>query len=301
MGAWVDAAAAGPNARLIAMTLALTAAVMHAVFGALQKGRHDPWLARGAIDLSYATMATPVAFLLVPWPEGSQWAILAGAAAIHLCYKLAQAMAYDRGDFTLVYPVVRGTGPLITVFAAGIVFHEHYTARQRLGVLLLSGGILALAAVNLRGAVIGRRRMVSALGFAALTGGFVAAYTTYDAYGIRATPDPFTFLAWFFLFDGLLFPVIAAARWRAMVAPPRIGPLLARGVVGGLVAYVSFGSVMLATRIDKVGQAAVLRETSVVFAALIGWAFLGERVGRLRAALVGVIALGAVVMEFGGR
>ena len=300
MGAWVDAAAAGPDARLIAMGLALTAAVMHAVFGALQKGRHDPWLTRGAIDACYAAMAAPVALLVVPWPEGGQWAILAGAMAIHLGYKLAQAMAYERGDFTLVYPVVRGTGPLITVFAAGIVFHEHYTAPQWLGVLLLSGGILALAAVNLRGAEIGRRRMVSALAFAAVTGGFVAAYTTYDAYGIRATPDPFTFLAWFFLLDGLLFPWIAALRWRAMVAPPRLGPLLARGVVGGLVAYVSFGSVMLATRIDKVGQAAVLRETSVVFAALIGWAFLGEKVGRLRAALVGVIALGAVVMEFGG-
>ena len=86
-----------------------------------------------------------------------------------------------------------------------------------------------------------------------------------------------------------------------MLDPPAPGPLIRRGVVGGLVAYVSFGSVMLATRIDKVGQAAVLRETSVVFAALIGWAFLGERVGRLRAALVVLIALGAVVVEFGGR
>ena len=85
-----------------------------------------------------------------------------------------------------------------------------------------------------------------------------------------------------------------------MDAPPALPPLLARGVTGGLVAYVSFGSIMLATRIDKVGQAAVLRETSVVFAALIGWAFLGERVGALRAALVVLIAAGAIVMEFGG-
>jgi drug/metabolite transporter (DMT)-like permease len=72
-----------------------------------------------------------------------------------------------------------------------------------------------------------------------------------------------------------------------------------RGVVGAFVAFASFGSVMLATRLDKVGQAAVLRETSVVFAALIGWLFLKERVGPVRAALVAVIALGAVVVEFG--
>ena len=85
-----------------------------------------------------------------------------------------------------------------------------------------------------------------------------------------------------------------------MADPPALAALLARGVAGGLVAYVSFGSIMLATRIDKVGQAAVLRETSVVFAALIGWAVLGERVGALRAALVVLIAAGAIVMEFGG-
>jgi drug/metabolite transporter (DMT)-like permease len=81
--------------------------------------------------------------------------------------------------------------------------------------------------------------------------------------------------------------------------PPPLGALLRRGVIGGLIAYVSFGSIMLATRIDKVGQAAVLRETSVVFAALIGWLFLRERVGALRGGLVVVIALGAVVVEFG--
>jgi drug/metabolite transporter (DMT)-like permease len=300
MGGWVDALAGTPDARPAALALALLAAVSHAVFGALQKGRHDPWLSRGAIDLAYAAMAAPVALLLVPRPEGGEWAILAGAAAIHLGYKLAQAMAYSRGAFTVVYPVVRGTGPLVTVLAAGMVFGERYNAPQWGGVLLLSGGILALSAVNLRGVAIGRDRLAAALGWALVTGVFVAAYTTYDAWGIRATPDPFTFLAWFFLLDGLLFPWIAAARWLRMADPPALGPLLARGVTGGLVAYVSFGSIMLATRIDKVGQAAVLRETSVVFAALIGWAFLGERVGALRAALVVLIALGAVVMEFGG-
>jgi drug/metabolite transporter (DMT)-like permease len=297
---WIAAVEGTPDGRLAAMGLALFAAVCHAVFGALQKGRHDPWLTRGAIDVCYSLMALPVALLAVPWPQGAQWAILAGAMAIHLGYKLAQAMAYSRGAFTVVYPVVRGTGPLVTVFAAGIVFGEHYTPVQWLGVLMLSGAILAFSAVNVTQVDIGRGRLVAALAWALVTGGFVAAYTTYDAYGIRATPNPFTFLAWFFLLDGLLFPWVALARYRAMPDPPELGPLFRRGLLGGLVAYLSFGSIMLATRIDKVGQAAVLRETSVVFAALIGWAFLGERVGRLRAGLVILIALGAVVVEFGG-
>jgi drug/metabolite transporter (DMT)-like permease len=166
-------------------------------------------------------------------------------------------------------------------------------------VLLLSGGIFALAAINIAQAGVGRRLLVDALWLAFVTGLFTAAYTTYDAYGIRQTPDPFTFLAWFFVVDGLVFPWIALWRYSRMLAPPEPWPLLRRGVVGGLVAYVSFGSIMLATRIDKVGQAAVLRETSVVFAALIGWLILKERVGVLRGAMVVVIAVGAIVVEFG--
>ena len=134
---------------------------------------------------------------------------------------------------------------------------------------------------------------------AGLGGILVAVYTIYDAYGIRATPDPFTFLAWFFLITAIDFPVIAVWRYVRMLDPPALAPLLRRGLAGALIAYVSFGAVMLATRIDKVGQAAVLRETSVVFAAVIGWAFLGERLGWLRASLVMLIAAGAVVVEFG--
>ena len=288
-----------PLAGRIALGLALLAAVSHAVFGALQKGRYDPWLSRGAIDFCYSLMALPVALFLVPWPVGNQWLLLVGAIVIHLAYKSAQAMAYSRGAFTVVYPIVRGTGPLVTVLAATIVFREEYSPVQWLGVLLLSGGIFALAGLNIAQAGVGRALLVRAVWLAAITGLLTAAYTTYDAYGIRQTPNPFTFLAWFFFLDGLVFPWVAAWRYVAMRGAGGIGGLLRRGVVGGLVAYVSFGSIMLATRIDKVGQAAVLRETSVVFAALIGWLFLKERVGAARGALVGVIALGAVVVEFG--
>ncbi len=301
MADWIAGLEGTPDGRTVALALALLAAVSHAVFGALQKGRHDPWLTRGAIDISYAVIALPVALFLVPWPEGRVWALLGGAMAIHLGYKLAQAMAYSRAAFTVVYPIVRGTGPLVTVAAAGVVFGEHFSPLQWAGVALLSGAIFALSAANIAATPIGRGVLVQAVALALLTGGFVAAYTTYDAYGIRATPNPFTFLAWFFVADGLIFPWIALARYLRMLDPPAPGPLIRRGVVGGLVAYVSFGSIMLATRIGNVGQAAVLRETSVVFAALIGWAFLGERVGRLRAALVVLIALGAVVVEIGRR
>ena len=284
----------------LALTLALMAAFLHAAFGAMQKGRHDPWLTRGAIDISYGVMAAPFALFVVPWPEPHMWLIFAGAFVIHTVYKLLQAWAYTKGAYTVVYPVVRGTGPLFAVIAAYLIFNETFTGTQWLGVAVLLAGIFGLAIYNLVFLETARDTLGLALVLAFGTGLFVALYTTYDAYGIRATANPFTFLAWFFTIDGLVFPVLAALRFRNMPIRPDPGPLLLRGFTGGIIAFFSFGSVMMATRLDKVGEAAVLRETSVVFAALIGWLILGERIGIGRTVLFLGIAAGAVLVEFGG-
>lgn len=297
---WVLAIEGTEAGRTAATVLALVSAVAHAAFGALQKGRHDPWLTRAAVDFCYLAIAVPVAVFVMPWPEPALWPILAGVFVIHSLYKWLMAMAYARGAYTAVYPVVRGTGPLGTVVFAWVVFGELFGPVQWLGIACLSGGILALAAVNIAAMErIGRRTLRIALAIAFVNGLVTAAYTTYDAYGIRLAQDPFVFLAWFFVVDGLLFPVLAIGWYRRMSAPPTLGPLFVRGFLGALVAFVSFGAVMLATRLDKVGEAAALRETSVVFAALIGWLFLGERIGWLRAGLMVLIGVGAVLVEIG--
>nr|WP_254899033.1 EamA family transporter [Thalassococcus arenae] len=282
------------------MLLALGSAVLHAVFGALQKGRHDPWTSRVAIDSWMALLAAPVALFVVPWPEPQHWPILAGAIAIHLAYKTAQAMAYTRGAYTVVYPVVRGTGPLFTVIGAWMLFGEAFTTTQWLGLAVLLAGIFGLAVYNMLYLDVARDTLRPALALALLTGLTVALYTTWDAFGIRATPNPFTFLFWLFFLSSLDFPLLFLAtplRHRLHGAGPG---LLFRGFVGALVAFGSFGAVMMATRLDKVGEAAILRETSTVFAAFIGWLVLRETVGPRRIMLMTLIALGAVIVELGG-
>ncbi|MFC6688551.1 EamA family transporter [Jhaorihella thermophila] len=300
MSSWLAPLEGTPAGHDLALVLALAAAFLHAVFGALQKGRHDPWLSRGVIDGAYGLMAAPFALFVVPWPEPHMWPIFATAWVIHAGYKILQASAYSKGSYTVVYPVVRGTGPLFAVIGAWLMFGETFTALQWLGVAVLLSGIFGLAAYNLAFLETARETLGTALALAFATGLFVALYTTYDAYGIRATADPFTFLAWFFMLDGLSFPPIAILRWRRLADRPAPGPLILRGFAGGLVAFASFGSIMLATRLDKVGEAAVLRETSTVFAALIGWLVLKETVGPRRIALMTLIAAGAVLVEMGG-
>lgn len=284
----------------VAVGLALLAAFLHAIFGALQKGEHDPWLSRGAIDFNYGLIAAPFALFVVPWPEPHMWPIFLGVFIIHIGYKAMQAQTYVLGAYTVVYPVVRGTGPLFAVIGAGIVFGEHFTLGQWFGIAVLLAGIFGLAVYNLMFLEANRETLHAALLMAVGTGFFVALYTTYDAYGIRATANPFTFLAWFFFIDGLAIPPYAAWRYSKMEHKPRLAPLMRRGLLGAFVAYFSFGSIMMATRLDSVGEAAVLRETSTVFAAVIGWLVLGEKVGPRRLVLMTLIALGAVLVEMNG-
>jgi drug/metabolite transporter (DMT)-like permease len=300
VSAWVLAIEGTEAGHHAALGLALMAAFLHALFGALQKGRHDPWLSRGAIDLSYGLMAAPVALFVVPWPDPALIPFFGLVWLIHVGYKLAQAYTYTLGSYTVVYPVVRGTGPLFAVIGAGLLFGERFTAGQLAGVAVLVTGIYGLGLYNLRHWQFGRDKLKPALAMAVVTGGFVALYTTIDAWGIRATPDPFTFLAWFFMIDGFFFPVLAARRWLRMADRPALGPLALRGLIGAVVGFLSFGAIMLATRLDAVGEAAVLRETSTVFAALIGWLVLGEKAGPRRIALMALIALGAVIVEAAG-
>jgi uncharacterized membrane protein len=212
------------------------------------------------------------------------------------------------GTLSLMLLVAVGSFPL-GIGAA--LYLEEFAPKNRL-TNLIETNISNLAGVpSIVHALFGVGAFVLFLGFgtsilsasltlAVMTGLLVAAYTTFDAYGIRATANPFTFLAWFFFIDGLIMPVVALRRWRGMDARPGIAPLMLRGVIGGGVALLSFGAIMLATRLGNVGEAAVLRETSTVFAALIGWLFLGETVGPRRTALMSLIAIGAIIVEMGG-
>ncbi|MEM8776038.1 MAG: EamA family transporter [Pseudomonadota bacterium] len=301
MSEWLISLEGTAEGRRLALVLALIAAFLHAVFGALQKGRFDPWASRASIDLSLLFISFPLLFL-VPFPEPHMWPIFVGAIIIHLGYKLLLAMAYSRGAYTVVYPVVRGTGPFFTVVGAWIIFGEGFTATQWMGLLVLLVGIFGLAVYNLIFLETERATLRPALALAFATGMFVALYTTFDAFGIRATADPLTFLVWFFFLTAIDFPLmfVVLPSLRDRLSHASLESLAKRGLLGAIIAYGSFGSVMMATRLDKVGEAAVLRETSTIFAALIGWLVLKETVGPRRIALMALIAAGAVIVEAGG-
>ena len=299
IGEWIVSLEGTQTGRQLALILAVTAAVTHAVLGAMQKGRIDPWTSRAFIDFNYFLIAAPFALFILPYPDKRAFLVLAAGFVAHTIYKVLLAMAYSRAAYTVIYPIVRGTGPIVTVAAAGFVFGEVYSITQWIGVWVLVMGIFGLAVYNLLNIKVARGELLAGVGLAVLTGFAVASYTTIDAYGVRAVPDPFTYLAWLFFLDGFMMPLIWIFFFRKPEHDRQMPMLLGRGFIGSLLAVTSFGSIMLATRLDQVGEAAVLRETSTIFAAIIGWIFLGETVGHRRFLLILLIAGGAVLVELG--
>ena len=305
MGEMIVSLAGTEAGELLALALALLSALAHATFGAIHKGGRDPYLNRGAINVAYSLMAMPFALFYFPLPTGSLWAILAGVYVIHIVYEWLQARSYEIGGFTVVYPIARGTGPLVTVIIAYFLFGESFENFQWLGLLLLTGSIYGLAWANMRAQgfsdLQAAKQLRLAIGTAILTGVMIAVYTLWDAYGIRQAENPFTFLAWFFTIGGFGFPLIAFHRWRKMPveARPALDELAIRGIFGAFIAFLSFGAVMLATRLDKVGEAAALRETSIVFATALGVLIFREKIDLTRLGLIFLIAFGAILIELG--
>jgi drug/metabolite transporter (DMT)-like permease len=286
-----------------ALILALVSALAHAMLGALSKGGRDPLINRGAINVAYGLMALPVALFWVPWPTPLLWLILLGAFLLHLIYEWLQAQAYAVGGFTVVYPIVRGTSPLLIALSAGLLFGEAFGLGQWLGLLVLTGAIYGLAWANLRALgiadLVAARRLRMALVFALITGTLTAVYTLYDAWGVRVALNPFSFIAWLFVVGAFGTPVLAWRRWQQLGPDqrPTLPDLVRRGLAGGAIALISFGGIMVATRLGSVAEVAAIRETSIVFATAIGVAVFGERLDALRLGLILLIVAGAVIIK----
>ena len=269
----------------------LLAALLHASWNAMIKGSRDVLLDTAGIVVGAGLVAVPFLFL-VPFPAAAAWPYLLTSATIHLAYYYLMVNAYRVGDLTLVYPLMRGVAPLLTGVAGIALLGEAPSALAWTGMLLISGGVFALAFRAL-----GHAPSRSAIGFALANAAVIAAYTLVDGKGARVATDAWSYITWLFVIDAFPFSLYMLARHRArFIDYLRAHP--DRGLIGGGLSAAAYAISVWAMTQAPVALVASLRETSVLFATLIGARLLKEYLSPRRwagvlAVVAGVIALKA--------
>lgn len=276
----------------LGVTLAiLGAALLHAAWNAIIKSGRDPLLDTALVALGGTAVAFPLLFAFGP-PEAASWLYIAASVTVHVGYYSTLAGAYRAGDLSHGYPIMRGSAPLLVALATSTVFGEGLSTGAWCGVLLISGGVLSLAVA---GNAAGGRATGRATAWALANAAIIAVYTLLDGTGVRASGGAERYIAWLFFFMGLPFGLIVLALRRGEFLRHAARHWW-RGLAGAVLSGLSYGIALWAMTRAPVAVVAALRETSVIFAALIGaWILkeghLGPRLGGAAAVLAGVIAL----------
>jgi len=269
----------------------LGAALLHAGWNAMLKSGADKQLDTVGVAAGSGIVAL-AALPFAPTPAPASWPWIAASAIVHIAYFWALAGAYRWGDMSFGYPIMRGGGPLIVTAAGGVVFGETLGAGQLAGVLLISAGILAFATHSAADPAAQRK----SLAFALLNAAVIAAYTLIDAKGARLSGAPVGYALWFFVANGI---VILAAGWlqRGAAAPRHLLRQWRIAFLGGAFAVGAYGVALWAMTKAPVALVAVLRETAVVFAAVLGALFLKERFTGRRVAATAAVVVGLMAMR----
>jgi drug/metabolite transporter (DMT)-like permease len=268
----------------------LAAAITHATWNAIAHGIRDQTLSFGLIGAGGIIVAIPLV-ILVSAPRADSWPYLLGSVAIHIFYNLLLMRCYRYGEFGQVYPLARGISPLVVTILAAVFVGEHLALPQLAGVAVVSGGLAALVFAGRRP---GRAAFLAAIG----TGLTIAAYTTVDGVGVRLSASPVGYIGWLMLLQSLCVPAFALVRRRDVLAkqPPRI---LLAGLAAGALSVLAYGLVLWAQTRGALAPIAALRETSVIFGAIIGTLVFREPFGRARIAATVLVAAGILLLNVG--
>jgi drug/metabolite transporter (DMT)-like permease len=237
------------------------------------------------VAVAIASIATA---LFLEAPAQASWFYAALSAVLHVGYNLFLVRSYKVGDLGQTYPISRGSSPVLITLAASLFAGETVGPVAMIGILLVSGGIISLA-------FRGRKLAVPSLPYALGTGCFIAAYSVTDGIGVRLSGAPMAYTVWMCALWGILMPLVyVGVRDAKSLCSLRPGFMSA--FIGGLVSLLAYGIVIYAMSAAPMGAVSALRETSVLFAVLIGYFFLGETLTVRKVLACAVIAVGTIII-----
>ena len=266
----------------------LGAAFLHALWNALIKTGASKQSAMVILGLCQALCGLGMAIWRgVPVPEA--WIWLLGSGLIHMFYQLFLSYAYEHGDLSRVYPIARGAAPMIVLVVSAFALADHVSGVEVIGILILGAGILLIArGVFTQGEQ--RKMLPFAFGSAVATAG----YTITDGMGARAAGDAVLYVGWLMMVSAVFYVPLALAMKGTMIlrAPPRAWAV---GMVAGACSFGAYAIAVWAMTIAPIAVVAALRETSILFAVLIGWLVFGEKMTRDKGLAAVIIVAGVIL------
>ncbi|HEY4076245.1 MAG TPA: EamA family transporter [Rhizomicrobium sp.] len=270
------------------IALVLFAALLHASWNALLKSGGDGFWSMTVMGIA-TSLACAAAVPFLPLPLRPSWPFIAASALLHIGYNAFLIRAYRSGEFGSAYPIARGSSPLLVTLGAALTAGEHPGVSGIIGILLVSGGIISLA-------FRGRRLPEAGIFYALGTGVFIAAYSVTDGIGARQSGNASAYTVWMCLLWGAAaMPIYLLLRresrlWRGTHAT-------GLAAVGGVISVLAYGIVIFAMAHAPMGSVSALRETSVLFAVLLGRIVFGESLTARRVVAALVIVAGVICLE----
>jgi len=275
---------------LTTISIVLFAALLHALWNAFVKAADDRFAILGLIAVGHVILGIALA-TQNPFPAPESWPFIAGSTVIHFGYYFLLYHSYRLGDLSQVYPIARGMSPVLVALGAQVFAGETLPPAAWAGILLASAGIFMMAGDVFRGET---PPLVVLTALA--TGVMIASYSLVDGMGVRVAATSLGYIGWLFVAESIIAAFVFARLGRRMLTISRQTLIL--GLIGGLISATAYGLVIYVKAIAPLGMVSTLRETSVVFAALIGMIWLGERPWKLRLAASIIVATGVVILGF---
>ncbi|MCX4550431.1 DMT family transporter [Streptomyces sp. NBC_01387] len=266
------------------------AAITHASWNAIAHHIKDQLVSFTLISgggLLIGLLAAP----FVPFPAAAAWPYLLISASLHVTYMLLLMRSFTLGDFGQMYPIARGTAPLVVTVLAAIFVHEIPNGWQLAGVAVACTGLVGVAVWGLKGSRPHWPAIIAALA----TGLAIASYTTVDGVGVRDSGSSLGYIAWLMVLEGIAIPAYAAYRRRGQLVA-QLRPYATKGLIGGAMSVVAYGLVLWAQTRAPLAPIAALRESSIIVGAAIGAIFFKEKFGLPRIAAAGLMVVGIGLM-----
>jgi drug/metabolite transporter (DMT)-like permease len=278
------------NVPPLAIAAAITSAIVHASWNAALKGGRGDRIVDAFLIAVGGMMTALLLFVLMGAPAAASWPYLAASVAIHLVYWSLLFKAYDLGDLSHIYTLSRGTAPLLVAIGAMLAAHETPPPVKALGMVLVSIGVLGVG--------VSPNAPLSASMWAIVLGVSVAAYSLVDALGARLSGNPALYVGWTSGLMGAPMVAFCALRRGPMRLLKDAGVAPWRGIIIGVLSFAGYGLVLWAQTFAPIAQVTALRETSVVWGALIAFFVLHEDLGPRRWLGAIVVAAGAGLIAF---